>query len=134
MDVRDGFITLRRTWKKGDVIAIHLPMEIRRAVANAQVEADRGRVVIERGPLVYCVEGIDNGGQVLNRELPAGSTLAAKFQPDLLGGVTVIKGHWTDGKDLTAVPCYAWGNRGNNEMSVWLRAAAVQDQPAPAKQ
>jgi uncharacterized protein len=133
LDVHEGFITLHRTWKKGDVIALHLPMEIRRAAANAQVEADRGRVVIERGPLVYCVEGVDNGGQVLNKDIPTTLPLQAKFQSDLLGGITVIKGHWSDGKDLTAVPYYAWGNRGNNEMSVWLRTTTNEPPHTPSR-
>ena len=127
LNVRDGFITLRRAWKKGDVIALHLPMEIRRAKANSKVEADRGRVVIERGPLVYCVEGVDNGGKVLEREIPTASPMEAKFQPDLLGGIAVIKGRWADGKDLIAVPYSTWGNRGNNEMSVWLRTNSTEE-------
>jgi uncharacterized protein len=117
-----GFASLRRAWKKGDTIELHLPMRPRRLFGNPPVEADRSRLAMQYGPLVYCAEGVDNGGKVVDRELPAGGPLTAEFRPDLLGGVTVVKGKWADGADLTEVPYYAWNNRGNGEMTVWFKA------------
>lgn len=88
-----GYAGLNRNWKPGDVIELELPMPIRRVVANDQVEADRGRVALQRGPLVYCAEWPDNpGGRVRNLMLPDGAKLTVEFKPDLLGGVSVVKG------------------------------------------
>jgi uncharacterized protein len=137
-----GFASIRRTWKKGDTIELHLPMRPRRLFADPRVAADKGRLAIQCGPLVYCAEGIDNEGKVLDREMDvrpgryarmidkpgdpiihpeSGGTLTAEFRAGLLGGITVVKGRWADGADLTAVPYYAWNNRGNGEMCVWFK-------------
>src|SRR5262249_14716559 len=114
-----------------------LPMPVRRIVANDLVEADRGRVALQRGPLVYCAEWPDNpGGHVRNLLLPAGapdsSKLIAEFKPGLLNGVTIIKGkafalaYDAKGKvprteqDFTPIPYSPWANRGRGEMTVWL--------------
>ncbi len=133
---KDGFYSVRHTWKKGDSLVLHLPMPPRLVEANEKVQADRGLVALERGPLVYCVEGIDNGGSVTGLTLARDAALTAEFRPDPLGGVTVVNA--TSGSQkLTAVPYYAWGNRGNGEMRVWLPLAdAAADKaatPAPAK-
>ncbi len=119
-----GYAVLRRTWKSGDTIELDLPMPIHRVLANEGVEADRGRVALERGPLVYCVEGIDNGGRARALHLPAGAELAAEHRKDLLGGVTVIiaKGTAESGEPILAIPFYAWANRGEGEMCMWLPA------------
>jgi hypothetical protein len=108
-------------------------MPVRRIVANDQVEADRGRVALQRGPIVYCAEWPDNpGGRVRSLMLPDSAKLAAEFKPDLLGGVTVVKSrviganYDSDGKliraeqDFTAIPYYVWANRGRGEMAVWI--------------
>ena len=124
LKVKDGFATCAGHGKQGDTIELRLPMRARRVVANEHVAADKGRVAIEYGPLVYCAEGVDNGGKVLDRELPANGPLTTEFRADLLGGVTVVKGKWADGTDLIAVPYCVWGNRGNGEMAVWLREKA----------
>jgi len=114
-DAENGYVRIARTWKSGDRIELDLPMEPRRVVADERVAADRGRVAIERGPLVYCVEGVDNGGTVAGICVGKSERLQTEHRPDLLGGVTVIHG---DG--WTAVPYYAWSNRGAGEMAVWL--------------
>ena len=83
-------------------------------MAHPSVAADAGRVALERGPLVYCVEGIDAGGSVSQVEVGP-EPITAEHNPDLLGGVTVLKG-----EGFSAIPYYAWSNRGEGEMAVWL--------------
>lgn len=122
--LQSGYAVVGRTWKRGDVVALELPMPVRRVVADERVADDRGKVALERGPLVYCVEGADHGGTVLDLVLPDTAALTARTRADLFGGVTVIEGPATtrDGKPrtLTAIPYYAWSHRGAGEMAVWL--------------
>ena len=81
MKLDRGYVTLTRMWKRGDTIAVNLPMPVRRIVANDEVAADRGRVALERGPIVYAAEWPDNpGGKVRNLVLPESSQLTAKFE------------------------------------------------------
>jgi len=106
-------------------------MPVRRVVANDKVEADLGRVAVERGPLVYCVEWADNDGRVSNFVLPDGATLAAEKRPDLLDGVVTVQGEAEavsekggkaviEKKAITLIPYFAWANRGRGEMEVWI--------------
>lgn len=123
-----GFVSLQRSWKPGDTVELELPMPIRRVYADPRVAADVGRVALQRGPLVYCVEAVDHGGRVGQLVLPPDAPLAAEHRADLLGGVTVITGQAQARRDdgrmesvaLTAVPYYAWNHRGAGEMAVWL--------------
>jgi uncharacterized protein len=129
VSVDKGYLSITRTWQRGDVITLHLPMPIRRALTNEIVEANRRRVVVQRGPLVYCAEGIDNGGKTLSLELPDKSTLKAQHHPKLLDGVTVITGQArrnAQDTNLMMIPYYAWANRGPGEMVVWLRRVAAK--------
>ncbi|HZS03560.1 MAG TPA: glycoside hydrolase family 127 protein [Blastocatellia bacterium] len=139
-----GYAGLSRTWKKGDVIELALPMPVRRVIANDQVGADRGRVALQRGPIVYCAEWPDNpDGHVRNLLLPDGAKLTTEFKPDLLKGVTVIRGMAfglsfdAQGKlirqeqDFTAIPYYAWANRGRGEMLVWIPDSEASARPRP---
>jgi hypothetical protein len=104
-------------------------MPIRRVVANEKVVEDRERVALERGPIVYCAEGVDNKGDALNLLLPDDAPLKAEYRKDMLNGIVVITGKalalCSDGKslqhDFAAIPYYAWSNRGEGEMAVWLR-------------
>ncbi len=114
-----GFVCLRRSWQPGDVIELNLPMPIRRVIANKKVKEDLGKVALERGPLVYCLEGVDNGGQVLNQTIPDDLNFEVKFYPQLLGGINVLKNK-SKTASLTAVPYYVWSHRGVGEMAVWL--------------
>jgi len=138
-----GYIALTRTWKKGDIIELNLPMLVRRVVANSRVEADRGRVAIQRGPLVYAAEWTDNpNGKVRNLMLPDSSRLVARFNSSLLKGVTVVEGRAIaltyDAKGnvvktpqaFTAIPYYAWANRGRGEMIVWIPNSMASGAPA----
>ncbi len=115
-----GYAVISRKWKKGDVVSLDLPMPVRRVKAYAKVTADQGRVALQRGPLVYCAEWPEfSDGKVLNFVLGDDTKLTAEFRPDLLTGVTVI----TDEADFTAIPYFAWANRGKGEMAVWFRSA-----------
>jgi uncharacterized protein len=144
MQLDKGYVTLTRTWKAGDTIELSLPMPVRRVVANSLVAADRSRVAIERGPIVYAAEWVDNpNGKVRNLVLPPTARLTAAFRPDLLNGVTVVKGravalaYDAQGKvareeqDFTAIPYYAWANRGRGQMMVWFPAVEAVGRPLP---
>ncbi|HEX8600112.1 MAG TPA: glycoside hydrolase family 127 protein [Chloroflexia bacterium] len=134
LQVDRGYATLTRVWQPGDVIELDLPMPARRVVANERVDADRGRVALQRGPLVYCAEWPDNPHVAVRDIVLAGDdTLTAEWVPDLLNGVVVLKGRalrqtkvkgdeapWTE-QDFTAIPYYAWAHRGPGEMLVWLQ-------------
>jgi hypothetical protein len=132
-DVERGYARLERTWRTGDQVELDLPMPVRRVVAREAVEDDRGRVALLRGPLVYCAEWPDNDGQALNIVVPDGASFGSEFRPDLLEGVQVIRGGVetiqedsrgeaapTAPHELTAIPYYAWANRGMGEMAVWM--------------
>jgi DUF1680 family protein len=128
-----GYVSLNRSWKSGDVIELHLPMPVRRIVASEKVSADRGRVALQRGPVVYCAEWPDNpDGKVRNLLLPDEQPLTTRFDPALLNGVQVIEGKGYNvatnefGKtfkrlqEFKAIPYFAWANRGPGEMIVWI--------------
>ncbi|HUT35258.1 MAG TPA: beta-L-arabinofuranosidase domain-containing protein [Planctomycetota bacterium] len=133
-----GFVAIRRTWKAGDVVELELPMPIRQVAAAPEVADDVGRLAIQRGPIVYCLEGCDHSTSVSQIAIQKGAKLEAKSEPDLLGGVVVIKGQGQrqgfelkdDGSiaqasgtvDITAVPYFAWDNREPGEMVVWVPA------------
>jgi uncharacterized protein len=110
-----GYVRIARRWRKGDTIVLDLPMPVERVVAHDRVLEDRGKTAIQRGPIIYCLEGVDNDGHVLDRTLPANATLAHRFDRTQLGGVEVISGG-----GVTAIPYYAWNNRGRGEMTVWI--------------
>jgi DUF1680 family protein len=144
MQLDKGYVALTRTWKPGDVIELNLPMPIRRVLANDHVAADRGRVAIERGPIVYAAEWPDNPkGQVRNLMLPRNERMLAEFKPDLLRGVTVVKGRaialaydaqgqvTKTEQEFTAIPYYAWANRGRGQMMVWFPETEAFAKPAP---
>jgi hypothetical protein len=143
-EIEGGFARIRRAWKKGDRIDLDLPMPVRRVVADDRVVADRGRVALERGPIVYCLEGADHlGDAVSGIALPDESALEAEHVPDLLGGVTVIRGEGllsvsTESgmpriakTKLLAVPYFAWGHRGVGEMTVWIPRSPSAAEPRP---
>jgi hypothetical protein len=126
LSIQNGFARLRRAWKRGDTIELHLPLIPRQVVANENVEADRGMAAIELGPFVYCVEGVDNGGDVANLTLAPDAALSVEFRPDLLGGINVVKAGG-GASQLTAVPYCLWGNRGGGAMRVWIPRPGAQE-------
>jgi DUF1680 family protein len=119
----NGFATIRRTWQPGDVIELDLPMPIRRVISHSQVEENVGRVALERGPIVYCLEAVDHNGSVSNIVLPDDAQLTTEHRADLLNGVTVLrnKDDASLAQSITAIPYYAWAHRGPGEMTVWLQ-------------
>jgi DUF1680 family protein len=126
----DGYVHLKRRWQAGDVVELDLPMPINRVLAHEKVEADRGKVALMRGPIIYCLEAIDHPDvDILQLALPRKANLKAEHQPTLLGGVTVLRGNaLADGKrsvKLTAVPYYTWANREKGAMTVWIEEATV---------
>jgi DUF1680 family protein len=139
-----GYATIARAWKAGDVIDVTLPMPVRRIVAHERVEAGRQRVALQRGPIVYAAEWPDNPNRkVRNIVLPDRAPLASEFRPNLLGGVQVITGRAVglayDGggkvtktdQDFTAIPYAMWANRGRGPMIVWLAVAEAVARPTP---
>lgn len=126
--VNKGYVVIERQWQPGDAITLVLPLETRKVVSHTRVRDNRGRIALERGPIVYCLEGWDHGGRVSDIVLPTGARLKAVYRPDLLKGVVVVTARarrCRAGKvQLTAVPYYAWANRGPTEMEVWIRSAA----------
>ncbi|MCP2604561.1 glycoside hydrolase family 127 protein [Candidatus Aminicenantes bacterium AH-873-B07] len=119
LNINKGYISLKKRWNKGDIIELILPMPIQRIIAHEKVRDDQGKIAIQRGPLVYCFEGIDNRGKVLNRFIPDNMNFKVKFHPELLGGINVLIGEHK-GEKLIAIPYYAWSHRGVGEMAVWL--------------
>lgn len=136
----DGYATIVRTWKPDDVIELELPMEVRRIKANDQVEDDRGMLAMERGPIVYCLEGIDQPDSVVfNKFIPADTKIDATFDAKLLKGVMVLSGTAKevakDGsiKDVPfkAIPYSTWNNRGAGQMEVWVADSKDRAVPTP---
>jgi len=121
LELTKGFARIRRRWAEGDEIEIVLPMPVRRVVSHRNVRHNQGLVALQRGPLVYCFEGVDNDGKVLKRILPDDAVFEVEFRPELLGGINVIKVKKPYGSGyLVAVPYYSWSHRGPGEMAVWL--------------
>ncbi|MFN8206374.1 MAG: glycoside hydrolase family 127 protein [Bacteroidales bacterium] len=122
--VDKGYAIIKKDWKEGDVIAIDFPMEVRKVLANEAVSVDRGKLALERGPLVYCLEQADNGKGLADISVNDRTAFTASFEPDLLDGLVVLKGEGKlrDKKQvpLKAIPYFAWSNRGCGEMTVWM--------------
>lgn len=131
--MHDGYAVLDRTWKEGDVVVLELPMTVRRIVSHPAVRENAGKVALQRGPLVYCAEWIDNAGATDNIILPDNVPLRAEMRTDLFGGIVAITGEVPayklaeDGITITtvrqpfvAIPYYTWAHRGEGEMTIWL--------------
>ena len=147
-DVNDGYLSIARKWKKGDVVEVHFDMIPRIVKANPKVEADHGRVAVERGPIVYCAEWPDNKFNVHSILLNQHPQFKVTDKPELLYGIRQIT---TDAQalsydkagklvtkdvELTLIPYYAWAHRGEGDMEVWLPidVSATSAQPQEAGQ
>ena len=131
-ELKDGYFCIDRRWKKGDKVAVHFDMEPRTVKANNKVEADRGRIAVERGPIVYCAEWPDNDFDVLSVFMNRTPQFEVVEKPDLLYGINQLKtdaqilGYDDRGRltatdvKLTLIPYYAWAHRGAGAMAVWL--------------
>ncbi len=123
--IHNGYVTITRKWKQGEIILLDLPMSVRRVIANEKVKENENLTALEYGPIVYCVEGIDNNNQINKLLLSADMNLSVVTRKDLLGGVNVIYGEALAKKSQSklkfmAIPYYAWSNRGIGTMKVWL--------------
>ncbi len=140
--IEKGYVRIERKWNDGDVIELDLPMPIHRVLAHEKVNADVGRVTLERGPIVYCAEWPDNNGHVLNLIMPDNTKLTTEYREDMFNGVTVVRAKAValsydketknvskKEQDLTAIPYYAWAHRGPGEMAVWLARYESAAQP-----
>jgi uncharacterized protein len=141
-NLQKGYLTIKRTWQKGDIIKLDLPMDVRRIYANPLVKADQNKVALARGPLVYCVEQKDNGKTPVSTLVLPRKAKIADAKKGLFGGITVLQAKgkamsrkgWegslylnlppvAEMKTITAVPYYVWNNRGPNAMRVWINEA-----------
>ncbi len=134
------YATIERKWKKGDMVLLEMPMQVKLVQGNPLIEEVRNQVAVKRGPVVYCVESPDlpEDTRILDVYLPEDSKLTAKYQPGFLGGVATISGRVMLRKDkedgmyttlnkpewepyhLQLVPYFSWANRGKSEMTVWM--------------
>jgi len=123
-----GYATLKRTWRNGDAVELDMPMPVLLMEANPLVKHDAGKVAIQRGPIVYGLEGLDNGG---SSDLALGEDprLRPEYRKDLLGGVTVIKGVTSTDKPFMAIPFFALANREPSTQEVWLTQIWKKDDP-----
>jgi len=124
--VKDGYVSLDRLWRRGDVVELTLPMDVQRVHCDDRVRANRGCVALIRGPITYNVEKVDHDRDVRDLILPPGAPLKAAWKPKLLGGVMAIEGQAVvqtdDGPQpakLIAVPNYVRLNRGGWSQ-VWI--------------
>jgi DUF1680 family protein len=144
LTITNGYVAIARTWNPGDAIDLNLPMPVRRIVAHDKVEADRNRVALQRGPIVYAAEWPDNpNGKVRNIVLPDTSTMTTEFRADLLNGVSIVKGQAVGlsydergavqkaQQPFMAIPYATWANRGRGQMAVWLARTDAAAKPTP---
>ncbi|XEC93369.1 glycoside hydrolase family 127 protein [Paenibacillus tarimensis] len=136
----NGYAILERLWKDGDSIELDLPMEARLFGAHPEIRSNAGKTAIERGPLVYCLEQIDNGAPLSSITIEPNTALTHSYDESLLGGAVILEGEgakedsnaWSTAPYMPlqsvttpfrfrAVPYYLWGNRTPGEMSVWIR-------------
>lgn len=143
--LQDGYFTIHRKWKKGDKVQINFDMQPRTVRAHNNVVEDRGRIAVERGPLVYCAEWPDNKFDVLGTLMNQSPVFEVEEDTQLLNGIKKIKTRAQtlsfdqDGAlqaqsvDLTMIPYYAWAHRGSGNMTVWLAqdVSAIMPTKAP---
>lgn len=112
-----GYAVIEREWKTGDVVEVAMDMPVRRVKAHGKVEADKGRLAVERGPIVYCAEGADNDGKAFDAFIPADATFSDGTVE--IGAERFVTLKSSNG--VTLVPYFIWGNRQpGNEMQTWF--------------
>jgi uncharacterized protein len=133
VEPQQGFVAITRLWKENDQVVLDLPMPVRRVAGHPNIGATRGLVALERGPVVYAFEGVDNEGSVFDAIMSSTASFLPEYRGQLLGGVTVLKAshaarayRQASGEiavktaSLTAIPYAVWANRGLTPMTVWL--------------
>ncbi len=128
---KDGYFTLARDWKAGDRVTLELPMDVRQIKAHPKAEDDLGKLAIQRGPVVYCLEGVDQHDSIVfNKVIPQGTPFTTNFETGLLGGVMTLQANAKEIQrdstltdvDVKLIPYSTWDNRGANQMEVWIAA------------
>ncbi len=138
--LEQGYVRVERVWQANDSVELELAMPVERMYAHPNIHQDAGLVALQRGPLVYCLEGADNNVPLQRIVVPRTAELTSHFEPDILGGVAVIHGQVLVEDDadwegqlyrsqpaslqlgaITAIPYYTWDNRQPGQMRVWLR-------------
>lgn len=140
----NGYATIDRKWKKGDKIELELPMPVRRVIAHKNVADNIGKMSIERGPIVYCLEGKDQpDNYIFNKFILPETKIDYSYQKDMLNGVVVLKGKAKELRKnptntitveevpFTAIPYSTWNNRGADQMAVWIPVSAAYAKPIP---
>jgi DUF1680 family protein len=140
--IEKGYFSINRAWEKGDKVEVHFDMEPRTVKAHPAVEADRGKIAIERGPVVYCAEWPDNDFNIFSIILNKKPVFSVQSKPELLYGINTIQ---TDAQSLSydaqgrlvskdvklnLIPYYAWAHRGSGDMAVWLPVDLSATRPA----
>lgn len=131
-----GYLLIQRTWNDGDKVTLHLAMPAERMRSHSLVSMNQQQVALQRGPVVYCLEEVDNGANLGSLRLPQDSPIHEKFEEELLGGIVKLsaEGYRLTGPSdlysseplakvpqrITAIPYYAWCNRAQGEMRVWI--------------
>lgn len=140
---QNGYVILAREWQNGDVVNLTLSMPVERMNPHPQIRQDAGHIALQRGPVIYCLEEVDNGPRLANVVIPSDAHLQSSFDGDLFGGVGVITGDalriepssWNGDMyqpqsavkyaqsqfQFKAIPYYLWANRAPGEMRVWIR-------------
>jgi DUF1680 family protein len=118
--IANGFVVIDQAWDEVTDIEIDFPMKIRRVIADKRANDLTNKVALERGPIVYALEEIDNAIDVFDIALNDETQLAAEHHPTLLNGIEVITGMLDTGDKVTAIPYYAWGHRDEGKMTVWM--------------
>lgn len=131
--IGDGYAVLTRKWKKGDEITYILPMDVHRTLANQLVKDNEGKVSLERGPIVFCLEGVDNPDMYRRFVLPDAAPVSFVYKPEILKGIYALQGKGvlvkpsedglsvsSENYDFTAIPYFSWCNRGASTMEVWI--------------
>jgi DUF1680 family protein len=122
-----GYLVLGRNWSQGDTIVLELDMPVEMVRAKQEVQENRGRIAIQRGPIVYCIEQTDNVAASYDEyTFSTNESLQVEHMPELLGGVTVLRGKDGEGRPCQFIPYYAWDNREPGFMQVWIREAEEQ--------
>ncbi|MCP1835876.1 DUF1680 family protein [Bradyrhizobium sp. USDA 4532] len=141
-ELRNGYLHIHRTWRQGDRVKLLLPMQVRRVYGHPQVRNLAGKVAIERGPLVYCLEEVDNGTELHNVWLPADSRFSLVDGTGLFKGKILLQADGVrlqhtqceeaelyqydkvpgqlEPQRLTFIPWFSWANRGEGEMRIWI--------------
>ncbi|MEJ0101683.1 MAG: glycoside hydrolase family 127 protein [Bacteroidota bacterium] len=143
-----GYAVINRIWNRGDKISLDLPMDIKKVIANENVQADKSRFALQMGPVVYCLEGPDNkDSAVMNIVVDKNAPVAAVYKENMLNGVMTLEMKGSSAKrqsnsdeiikseqEVMAIPYYSWANRGPGEMEVWIPydAAVAKPKPAPS--